>query len=395
MKKTIKDFELKDKKVLIRVDFNVPMKDGKITDDSRITKSLPTIQYAKEHGAKIILLSHLGRVKEEKDLEKNNLRPVAIHLANLLNETIYFSNETRGIELEKKVDSLKEGEILLVQNTRYEDLNGKKESSNDQELAKYWATLADIFINDAFGTLHRAHASNVGISSILPSGIGMLVEKELTHLESLQSPEKPFVVILGGSKVSDKIGVIESLVKKADKLLIGGAMAFTFLKAKGINTASSLIDEENIEFCKKILSEYKEKIILPIDGNVSTKLDEETENRYTTFEEMKQEEACFDIGEKTILLFKKELEKAETIFWNGPLGAYEFSKYQKGTKEILQYLTETKKTTILGGGDIASAAANLGYEEKITYISTGGGATLEYLEGKTLPGISAIEEKKL
>jgi len=395
MKKTIKDFELKGKKVLIRVDFNVPMKDDKITDDSRITKSLPTIKYAKERGAKIILLSHLGRVKEEKDLEKNNLRPIALHLANLLNETIYFSNETRGEKLEKKVQDLKEGEILLIQNTRYEDLVGKKESSNDIELAKYWADLANIFINDAFGTLHRAHASNVGVSSLLPSGIGLLVEKELTNLETLNNPERPFIVILGGSKVSDKIGVIESLVEKSDKLLIGGAMSFTFLKAQGKNTASSLIDEENIEFCKKILNDYQEKIILPVDGNVSIKLDQETPNRNATFEEMKEEESCFDIGEKTISLFKNELEYAKTIFWNGPLGVYEIPKYQKGTKEILEYLTNTNKTTILGGGDIASAATNLGYEDKITYISTGGGATLEYLEGKILPGISAIEEKTL
>lgn len=395
MKKTIKDFELKGKKVLIRVDFNVPMKDGKITDDSRIVKSLPTIKYAKEQGAKIILLSHLGRVKEEKDLEKNNLRPVAICLANLLNETIYFSKETRGVELEEKVNSLQEGEILLIQNTRYEDLIGKKESSNDLDLAKYWASLADIFINDAFGTLHRAHASNVGISSLLPNGIGLLVEKELTNLQVLENPLRPFVVILGGSKVSDKIGVIETLVTKADKLLIGGAMAFTFLKAEGKNTASCLIDEENIEFCKTILREYKEKIILPIDGNVSTKLDGETENRCTSFEEMKPEESCFDIGDKTIALFKSNLENAKTIFWNGPLGAYEIPKYQKGTKEILEYLTKANKTAILGGGDIASAATNLGYEEKITYISTGGGATLEYLEGKNLPGISAIEDKAL
>ena len=284
---------------------------------------------------------------------------------------------------------------MLIQNTRYEDLDGKKESSNDLSLAKYWASLADIFINDAFGTLHRAHASNVGVSSLLPNGIGLLVEKELTNLQMLENPVRPFVVILGGSKVSDKIGVIENLVTKSDKLLIGGAMAFTFLKAEGKNTASSLIDEENIDFCKKILTEYKEKIILPIDGCVSTKLDEETESRNSTFEEMKEEESCFDIGEKTIALFKKELEHAKTIFWNGPLGAYEIPKYQKGTKEILEYLTITNKITILGGGDIASAATNLGYEDKITYISTGGGATLEYLEGKTLPGISAIEDKTL
>lgn len=392
MRKTIKDYDLQGKKVIIRVDFNVPIKEGKITDDNRIQKSLETICYAQGKGAKIILLSHLGRVKTEEDLEKNNLRIVAKHLANLLNQKIYFSEKTRGPELEQKVNELEDGEILLVQNTRYEDLEGKKESSNDQELASYWASLGEIFINDAFGTAHRAHASNVGIAASLPNGVGFLMEKELKYLETLENPTRPFMVILGGSKVQDKIGVIQNLVEKADKLLIGGAMAFTFLKAQGKEIGASLLDEENITFCQDILAKYPDKILLPIDFHVSEKMEEVCPSRITDLENIKQNEAGYDLGPKTIELYQNELQNASTILWNGPLGVYEIEKYQTSTKEILSILTEMDKTTILGGGDIASAAKNLGYDDKVTYISTGGGATLEYLEGKQLPGIEAINK---
>lgn len=392
MIKTIRDYDLKGKRVIIRVDFNVPIKNGEITDDNRIQKSLETILYAKENGAKIILLSHLGRVKTEEDLEKNNLLIVAKHLANLLNQKIYFSEKTRGPELEQKVNELEQGEIVLIQNTRYEDLEGKKESSNDQELASYWASLGEIFINDAFGTAHRAHASNVGISNLLPSGVGFLMEKELNYLENLDNPKRPFMVILGGSKVQDKIGVIKNLVEKADKLLIGGAMAFTFLKAQGKEIGASLLDEENITFCKDILTKHSDKILLPIDFHVSEKMEEEYPSRITDIENIKPTESGYDLGPKTIELYNQTLQTASTILWNGPLGVYEINKYQTSTKEILKNLTEMDKTTILGGGDIASAAKNLGYEDKVTYVSTGGGATLEYLEGKELPGIKAINK---
>ena len=265
--KTIKDLDIKNKKVLIRCDFNVPLKDGKIEDDNRIVEALPTIKYAIEENAKVILLSHLGRVKEESDLEKNNLKVVADRLSELLGKDVIFVNETRGEELEEKINSMNPKDVLLIQNTRYEDLEGKKESSNDEELGAYWASLGDVFINDAFGTVHRAHASNVGIASHKEgnSAVGFLVEKELKALSELDNPERPFMVVLGGAKVSDKIGVIENLVTKADKILIGGGMAFTFLKAKGFNIGKSLLDEENIDFCKKVLTDHEDKIILPID----------------------------------------------------------------------------------------------------------------------------------
>ncbi len=393
MKKTIKNFELKGKRVIIRVDFNVPLQDGVITDDSRIVKSLPTIRYAQEQGAKIILLSHLGRIKKEEDLAKYSLQEVASHLANLLNQTVYFSNQTRGKELEDAVQNLKEGEILLVQNTRYEDLDGKKESSNDQELASYWAKLGEIFINDAFATAHRSHASNVGIASILPSGIGLLMEKELTFLSSLQNPEHPFYVILGGSKVSDKIGVIQNLISKVDGLFIGGGMAFTFLKAKNISVGSSLVEDDFLPFCQNLLATYPEKILLPVDVHASCQMTQEGESRIIPIADIKDEEAAYDIGSQSISLYKEKLRDAATIFWNGPLGVYEIPKYQTATKELLDFITSQGKKVILGGGDIASAAVNLGYEEKVTYISTGGGATLEYLEGKELPAIQVIQDQ--
>ena len=272
--KTIKDINIENKKVLIRCDFNVPIKEGKIVDDTRIVSSLQTINYCLEQNAKVILFSHLGRVKEEADLEKNNLAPVAIRLSELLNREVKFIAKTRGEELETAVKNMNNQDIILVQNTRYEDLDGKKESKNDEELGKYWASLGDVFINDAFGTIHRAHASNVGIATNLPSAFGFLIEKELSALSALDNPEHPFIVILGGAKVADKIGVIDNLVKKADKIMIGGGMAFTFLKAKGYETGKSLIDEENLEFCTNVLKDYGDKIVLPIDVAVTTEFTE-------------------------------------------------------------------------------------------------------------------------
>ena len=389
--KTIKDLNIDNKKVIIRCDFNVPIKEGEIVDDTRIVGALPTIQYCIDHGCKIILMSHLGRVKEESDLAKNDLSPVAGRLSDLLKKDILFCEETRGPKLEALVDSLDPGDIVLVQNTRYEDLEGKKESGNDPELGAYWASLGEVFINDAFGTIHRAHASNVGIASHLESGVGFLIEKELNALSSLDNPERPFVVILGGAKVSDKIGVIENLVKKADKILIGGGMAFTFLKAKGIEIGKSLLDEENIDFCKRVLEENPYKIVLPVDFAVTNEYTNDEEYRTKSFDNIAENEMGLDIGEDSVLLFENILRDAKMVIWNGPLGVYEFEKYKKGTDELLKYLVDNNIKTILGGGDIVAAATTAGFKDTLYHVSTGGGATLEYLEGKTLPGLEAIK----
>ena len=393
MKKTIKDYNLEGKKVIIRVDFNVPIKDEEIQDDNRIKQSLETIKYALDHNAKIILLSHLGRVKTSDDKIKNTLEPVALRLSELLDKEIIFVTETRGELLETEINNMKNGDIILVENTRYEDLEGKKESGNDEELGAYWASLGDIFINDAFGTSHRAHASNVGIASHLPNGIGFLIEKELNVIEpAINNPKRPFTVILGGSKVSDKIGVIENLVKIADYILIGGGMAFTFLKALDINIGSSLLDEESIEFCKKVLEKNKEKIILPIDVITSTSIEKPENIRKIFIKDIKENEIGLDIGKQTIELFKEYIEKSNTIIWNGPVGKFETKEFSNGTKELCE-IVKTVSTSIIGGGDTASAVINLGYKDSFTHISTGGGATLELLEGKKLPGIEIIEDK--
>lgn len=393
MKKTIKNFNLENKKVIIRCDFNVPMKDGKIQDDNRIKESLETIEYAVNHNAKVILLSHLGRVKEEKDLAKNSLAPVAVRLSELLNKSVTFIAKTCDTEINNVVDTMKPGDIVLLENTRYEDLNGKKESSNDLELAKYWASLGDIFINDAFGTIHRAHASNVGIASFLPNGIGFLVAKELNALSKLNNPERPYVVILGGAKVSDKLGVIQNLVEKADKIIIGGAMAFTFLKSQGLEVGKSLIEDDYISFCKETEEKYPDKIILPLDVVVAERVEETALSTNKSVKEIQKNEIGLDLGRETIESIKNILSNAKTVVWNGPLGYYEIEKYQTSTKEILKYLTDNKIDTILGGGDIVAASSELGYKDKVSHASTGGGATLEYLEGKKLPGLEIIEEQ--
>lgn len=389
--KTIKQMNLENKKTLIRCDFNVPMKDGKIIDDTRITAAIPTIKYAIDNNAKVILFSHLGRIKEASDLEKNNLAPVAKRLEELLGQPVTFIEKTRGEELESAINNMKDKDVILVQNTRYEDLDGKKESKNDPELGAYWASLGDVFVNDAFGTIHRAHASNVGIASHLESCIGFLIEKELNALKELDNPKHPFIVVLGGAKVSDKIGVIENLVKKADKILIGGGMAFTFLKSEGYEIGNSLLDEENIDFCKKIIKEYPDKIILPIDVAVTTEYSEKEEYKTKDITELEYNEMGLDIGPRTEELFKSYLKDAKIAVWNGPLGVYEFEKYKQGTNHILQFVTENNIKIILGGGDIVAAASTAGYKDKVYHASTGGGATLEYLEGKPLPGLEAIK----
>lgn len=393
MKKTIRDYDLNNKKVIIRCDFNVPIKDGKIIDDNRIVQSLTTIKYAIDGGAKVILMSHLGRIKEEADKEKNSLRLVAERLSSLLGTNVIFVPETRGSNLEDAVNNLKTGYVLLMENTRFEDVPGKKESGNDPELGKYWASLGDIFINDAFGTAHRAHASNVGIASNLPSGLGFLVEKEVNELGILNNPEHPFVVILGGSKVTDKIGVINNLVTKADKIIIGGGMAYTFLKAEGKNIGKSILDSDSIDFCKDVLSKYSDKIVLPVDTVVTKEFSNEVPYNTVSVDNIQDDEMGMDIGSGTISLYNSVLNGAKVVFWNGPLGVYEFSNFTVGTAETLKKIVSLNAKTILGGGDVVAAASKLGYKDKVTFASTGGGVTLEFMEGKELPGVASINEK--
>lgn len=393
MKKTIRDYNIYDKKVIIRCDFNVPIENGVILDDNRIIASLDTIEYALNNGAKVILMSHLGRIKESSDLVKNSLEPVAKRLEELLRRKVVFVNQTRGKKLEKAIKKMKVGSVLLIQNTRYEDLDGKKESGNDSELASYWASLGDIYINDAFGTSHRSHASNVGIASILPNGIGFLIEKELNVLEhSISNPKRPFTVILGGAKVNDKIGVIENLVKIADYILIGGGMAYTFLASHGYNVGKSLVDKENIDFCKKILDNYSRKVILPIDNLVANEISNNSYARVKESDKIENSDIALDIGPKTIELFKEYLNKSKTVIWNGPVGFTEIKNFSKGTRAICDTLSKLDAVTIIGGGDTASSVINLGFKDEFTHISTGGGATLELLEGKELKGISIISD---
>jgi phosphoglycerate kinase len=390
--KTIKDVDLKNKKVLLRCDFNVPMKDGKILDDNRIVASLETINYCLTNGAKVILFSHLGKVKTEEDLKTNDLKPVSVRLAKLLNRKVTFIPVTRGEKLESAINKMQSGDVILVQNTRYEDLTGKKESGNDPELGKYWASLGDVFVNDAFGTIHRAHASNVGIATYMKTKcVGFLIEKELNALSSLNKPDRPFVVVLGGAKVEDKIGVIKNLVTKADTILIGGGMAFTFLKAEGYEIGSSLLDKDNIAFCQEMLKKYPKKIILPVDVAVTTEYSNKEKYLTKDINAIEYNEMGLDLGPKSIELFEKYLSKAGMVIWNGPLGVYEFSKYKKATDTILKYLVSNNIKTILGGGDIVAAAALCGMKDKVYHASTGGGATLEYLEGKDLPGLVAMK----
>lgn len=392
MKKTIRDLDLSDKRVIIRCDFNVPIHDGKITDDNRIVASLETIRYAMDHGAKVILMSHLGRIKSEEDKAKNSLKVVANRLSELLGVSVKFVPVTRGELLENAIKDMVSGDVILMENTRYEDLDGKKESGNDSELGAYWASLADLYVNDAFGTAHRAHASNVGIASHLDSAVGFLIEKELNVLgKAIDSPVRPMSVILGGSKVSDKIGVIENLVNKADYILIGGGMAYTFLKAKGLEIGKSLLDSDNLDFCRDMLDKYGDKIILPIDSVVTDDL--ESHNTILEVSDIPSDMMGVDIGSKTVSLFKEYLDKSKTIIWNGPVGVFEVPEFSHGTKALLDVITSGSATTIIGGGDTGSAVTNLGYKDKVSHISTGGGASLELMEGKVLPGIDVIKEK--
>ena len=393
MKKTIKDYELSGKKVIIRCDFNVPIENGVIKDESRIIKSLKTIKYALRKGAKVILMSHLGRIKSEEDKEKYTLKPVALNLEKHLKRKVTFINETRGKNLEEAVKNMKNKDIILIENTRFEDLEEKKESNNDKNLGKYWASLGDIFINDAFGTIHREHASNVGIATNLPNGIGFLVEEEIKKLNKLiNKPKKPYIIVLGGAKVSDKIGVIENLIKKADYILISGGMSFTFLKAAGFNIGDSILEKEKIPFCNKMLEKYPDKIILPIDVITARELKANVKTHERFINEI-EDEMGLDIGPKTVKLFKQYLNDAKTIFLNGPAGCFEIKEFSKGTKEILKIIAESKAYTVVGGGDSIRAVKEFKVEDKISHISTGGGASLAYLEEIKLKALSVIDEK--
>lgn len=393
-KRTIQDLDLKDKKVLVRVDFNVPIKDGVIGDDNRIVAALPTIKYIVEHGGKAILFSHLGRVKTEEDKKGKSLAPVAERLQELLGQKVIFVPHTRGPELEKAIDDMKDGDVLLVENTRFEDVDGKKESGNDPELGKYWASLGDVFVNDAFGTAHRSHASNVGIASHLPSAVGFLMEKEIKFIgEAVEHPKRPFIAILGGAKVSDKIGVIENLLSKADKILIGGGMTYTFYAAKGMAVGKSLLEEEKVALAKDILKKAGDKLVLPIDSKTAAEFSNDVPVEEHAGD-VPEGQMGLDIGPETIALYAQILDGSKTVVWNGPMGVFEMSNFADGTIGVCEAIANLKDaTTIIGGGDSAAAAKQLGFADKFTHISTGGGASLELLEGKTLPGLAAIDDK--
>ena len=394
-KKIVSDLDLKGKVVLERADFNVPLKDGKITNDNRIVQALPTIKYVIEQGGKLVLFSHLGKVKQESDKEGLTLKPVADALSEKLGKEVTFVPETRGEKLESAIKNLSEGDVLLVENTRFEDLDGKKESKNDPELGKYWASLGDVFVNDAFGTAHREHASNVGISTHLETAAGYLMEKEIKFIGGVvNDPQKPVVAILGGAKVSDKINVIKNLVNIADKILIGGGMAYTFIKAQGKEIGLSLLEEDKIDFAKDLLENNGDQIVLPVDCKIAKEFSNDAKITEVSINEIPSDQEAMDIGPKTVELFNKELQGAHTVVWNGPMGVFEFSNFAKGTIGVCESIAKLEDaTTIIGGGDSAAAAISLGFEDDFTHISTGGGASLEYLEGKELPGIKAINDK--
>ncbi len=392
-KKTVKDIDLKGKKVFVRCDFNVPMDENQnITDNTRIKAALPTIKYLLEQNCKIILASHLGRPKGEVKPEYS-LKPVAKELSKLLGKEVIMANDVIGEDATTKAENLKEGEILLLENVRFH----KEETDNDPEFAKKLASMAEIFVNDAFGTAHRAHASTTGIADYIPGVSGFLIEKELKFLgNAVNNPERPFVAILGGAKVSDKIGVIDSLLDKVDTLMIGGGMAYTFFKAQGYNVGNSLCEVEKTGLALEAMEKAKSKgvkLLLPIDTKIGKEFKPDTESKTVAWTEIPDDWEGFDIGEKTIEMFKNELKTAKTVIWNGPLGLFEFDQFAIGTNEIAKTLAELDATTIIGGGDSAAAVEKAGLADKMTHISTGGGASLEFLEGKKLPGIECLQDK--
>ncbi len=393
-KKIVTDLAVAGKKVLVRVDFNVPMKDGAITDDNRIVAAIPTLKYLLDHGAKVIAFSHLGKVKTAEDKKTKSLEVVAEQLSAILKREVQFVAATRGEQLEKAIAELKDGEILLFENTRFE----AGETKNDADLGAYWASLGDLFVNDAFGTAHRQHASNVGIARHLETAAGFLMEKEIAYIGGIvEAPERPFVAILGGAKVSDKIAVIESLIEKADKILIGGGMMFTFLKAQGKAVGKSLLEEDKVDLAKALLEKAKQRgvqIILPVDVVLAKEFKNDAKSRMADIDDIEPDEMGLDIGAKTVALFEEALKGAKTVVWNGPMGVFEMLSFAHGTIGVCKGIAALKDAkTVIGGGDSAAAAMQLGFADQFSHISTGGGASLEYLEGKVLPGIAAINDK--
>ncbi len=393
-KKSLKDIDVKGKKVLVRCDFNVPIRSGRISDDNRITSSLPTIHYLMDNGARVILMSHLGRPKGEANAEFS-LKPVAERLTELLKKKVLFPGDEKVVsdKVKEEVDKMEDGDIMLLENTRFRS----EETKNGEDFGKELASLGDVFVNDAFGTSHRAHASNVGVSQQLPSALGLLVEKEIEVMgKAIENPEKPFLAILGGAKVSDKIGVIENLIPKVDTIIVGGGMAYTFLKAQGYEIGSSLLEEDKIDLAKDLLKKAEEnnvELILPVDTVVGREFKNDTEFKTVKSTKIPEDMMGLDIGEESIELFSDKIKEAKTVVWNGPMGVFEMDNFSKGTNEIARALSESGATTIVGGGDSASAVEKSGFAKRMTHISTGGGASLELLEGKVLPGIAAIDSK--
>ncbi|EEI87047.1 phosphoglycerate kinase [Anaerococcus lactolyticus ATCC 51172] len=396
-KKTVKDLDVRGKKVLVRVDFNVPLskeEKGKIADDARIKAALPTINYLSENGAKVILMSHLGRPKGEANPDFS-LKPVADYLKNEYKDKFAFipSDEVVDEKVKEEVNKLADGQIALLENTRYR----KEETKNGEDFAKELASLADLYVNDAFGTSHRAHASNVGVASILPSAVGFLIEKEIEVMgKALEAPDHPFVSILGGAKVSDKIGVIENLITKVDTILIGGGMAYTFLKAMGKEIGKSLLEEDKMDLSLELIEKAKAngvEILLPVDVVIADKIEAGVDTEIVDIDDIPVDKEALDIGPKTAKLFAEKIKAAKTVVWNGPMGVFEIKEFSNGTNEVAKALADSDAVTIVGGGDSALAIEMAGLKDKITHVSTGGGASLEFLEGKALPGITAIEDK--
>ena len=385
-KKTVKDINVTGKRVLVRVDFNVPLAEGKVADDTRLRAALPTIQYLLDQGAKVILMSHLGRPKG-KVVEELRMDPVAERLSELLGRPVRKLDDCVGDAVKAAVAEMRPGDVILLENTRFHP----EERKNDPQFAKKLAELADVFVNDAFGTAHRAHASTVGVAQYLPAVAGLLMEKELNFLgKALESPERPFVALLGGAKISDKIGVIENLLTRVDALLIGGGMANTFLKAQGYEVGQSLVEDESLGVAKELLERAGEKLALPVDAVVADRFAADAASKAVSVDEVPPDWRILDIGPRTVELFKEKLAEARTVVWNGPLGVFEFPKFAAGTEAIARFLADLEATTIIGGGDVVAAVRRAGVADRITHVSTGGGAALEFLEGKELPGVAAL-----
>lgn len=395
MKKTVRDIEVRGKRVLVRCDFNVPMQDGKITDDIRITSALPTIQYLLDHGAKVILMSHMGRPKGEAKMEYT-LKPVADRLAELLDRDVIFISvpEVVNRQIVETANGLQEGQVMLLENVRFR----KEETKNESVFSKELAQLGEIFVNDAFGTAHRAHCSTAGVADYLPAVSGFLIEKEVKFLgDALENPQRPFVAIMGGAKVGDKIPVIENLLKKVDTLIIGGGMSYTFFKSMGLEIGTSILDEESVELAGELMKKAESagvRMLLPIDVVCAKEFDNNSEKIVCDRENIPADRMGMDIGPKTAQLIREELLQAKTVVWNGPMGVFEMPNFAEGTKQVAESLAESDAVSIIGGGDSAAAVQQFGYGDKMTHISTGGGASLEFLEGKVLPGIAVLEEKE-